>query len=60
MRGCAETVQNYWNIKVEGSRMFKFHNKLKYCWQGLLEWKKKENSNSKIQIESINGKMENM
>lgn len=41
MRGCAKTVQNYWNIEVEGSRMFKFHNKLKYFRQGLLEWRKK-------------------
>lgn len=38
MRGCAEIVQNCWNIEVEGSRMFKFHKKLKYYRQ---KWRKK-------------------
>lgn len=60
MRGCAETVQNCWNIEVKGSKMFKFHKKLKYYCQGLLEWKKNENSNSKIQIESIKRMMESL
>lgn len=40
--------------------MFKFHKKLKHFKKEVLEWRKKENTNSRIQIEGIKRQMEKM
>lgn len=58
--GCEEVIQNNWNVHVEGSRMFKFHKKVQQCRKGLLEWRKKENSNSMVHIECLKRDMESM
>lgn len=60
MNRCDEVIQNSWNVQVEGSRMFKFHKNVKQCRKGLLEWRKKESTNPRIQIECIKGEMENL
>lgn len=60
MESCAEMVKSCWKQEVEVSRMYQFNKKLKLCRQGVLEWRKKESSNSKIQIENIKRKMESM
>lgn len=58
--GCDKTVQNCWNLDVEGSKMFKFHRKVKNCRLELVEWRKKENLNSKAQIKVLKRRMEGM
>lgn len=60
MQGCEEVVQGNWHTNAEGSRMFKFHRKLKQCRAGLLKWRKKKNTYSRIQIENIKRQMGNM
>lgn len=58
MQNCTDQIQESWNITVEGSRMYKFHKRLQHCRNGLVEWRKKENTNAKIQIQQIMGQME--
>lgn len=58
--GCPDVVQSSWNINVTGSRMFQFHRKLKNVRTGLLEWRKKEGTNSGKHIESLTTKMDRM
>lgn len=60
MQGYSKVVQTRWNLNVAGSRMFQFQNKLKNIKTGLLEWMRKENTNSKKQIDSIKMQMERM
>lgn len=60
MQICVDVIQDGWNVDVEGSRMFKLHKRVKHCRERLLEWRKKENTNSKIQIENIRGQMARM
>lgn len=60
MKGCVDMIQECWKFQIEGSRMFSFHKKLKHCREGLLQWRKKENTNSKAQIESIKKQVECM
>lgn len=45
---------------MEGSRMFRFHKKLQHCREGVLGWRKKTNTNSRIQIENIKNQMVQM
>lgn len=40
--------------------MYKFHKRLQHCRNGLVKWRKKENTNAKIQIQQIRGQMERM
>lgn len=62
MKGCEDVIQECWNHQVEGSRMFSFHDKLKHCRETstVLHWRKKENANSKVQIECIKKRMSGM
>lgn len=60
MNGCDEVIQNSWNVQVEGSRMFQFHKNIKQCRKGLLEWRKKESTDPRIQIECIKREMESL
>lgn len=53
MQRCTKVIQNNWKVEVEGSKMFKFHNKVKHYREQLLEWRKKKNTNSGIHIEGI-------
>lgn len=53
-------VQSRWNINVAGSRMFQFQRKLKNVRTSLIEWRKKENTNSKKQIENIKIQIDRM
>lgn len=60
MNGYTEVIYNSWNLKVKGSRMFKLHKKIMHYRKRLLEWRKKENTNSRIQIQCIKREMESM
>lgn len=58
LEGCTAAIMKAWNQEVGGSRMFSFNKKLKMCRQGVLEWRKKENLNSKSQIQQLKKQME--
>lgn len=58
--GCEESIQASWDQHVAGSRMFRFHCKVKNARAGLLAWRKKETTNSRKQIEDIKGLMDRM
>lgn len=49
--GCAEVIQER-QCQVDGSRMYKFHKKMWQYRKQLVDWRKKENTNSKDQIEN--------
>lgn len=53
MSGCSDVILYCWNQEVEGSRMYKFHKRLQNCRKGLVEWRKKGNTNAKVQIDNI-------
>lgn len=54
---CREVVANSWAQQQEGSRMYRLHRHIQLCRANLLEWRKKDNINSKSLIESIKQEM---
>lgn len=59
--GCKEAIQGAWNIDVTGSRLYQFNRKLRNIVRsGLLEWRKKDNSNSREQITTISERLDRM
>lgn len=60
MQGCEEVVQEYWNTHEKGFRVYKFHKKLQQCRVGLMECRKKESINPRIQVDNIKRQMKNM
>lgn len=57
---CREVVQSSWNVQVIGSRMFQVQRKIKSVRSDLLEWRKKNCTNSRKLIEDINLQLNEM
>lgn len=50
---CEDMVKDTWGRPVEGSRMFRVKQKLKWCKLSFLKWRKKQKCNVKKEIEII-------
>ncbi|XP_016168259.1 uncharacterized protein LOC107610771 [Arachis ipaensis] len=54
----SRVVKHAWDLEVVGSLIFRLAVKLKHCRHKLFEWQKSAASNSKQQIQSVQGKLE--
>lgn len=55
-----ELVKAAWSREVQGSRMFKVKQKLKWCKESFVRWMKRQKQNARKDIELILREMEHM
>ncbi|KAA8534592.1 hypothetical protein F0562_032149 [Nyssa sinensis] len=50
---CETAIQRAWDFNVNGTRWYKIHCKLKQCRRNLLEWCRRSNHNSALNIRKL-------